>query len=1005
MPIRNRPHEGHRRANTLGDMASPNALERCLFAFCILSFVLPLRAADPPLAPPAAYEGKPIAAVRFEPAAQPVTSNDLARLVGIHPGEPLHLADVRDAIKRLYSSGDYSNIEADTESSPAGLVLVFRTSDQWFVGPVEAHGSIKVPPNAGQIVNASRLELGAPFSDGDLATAVQSIRNLLQRNGLYLATVTPQVERDAAHDQVSITFQIDSHKRARYILPAVKGDTKIPVPTLEKAAGYHGWFRWKPVTEENTQAGLRKIRGKYQKQDRLTASVTLDRPEYLADANRVREHIQADGGPKVKITTSGAKISKGKLQEYVPVFDEETVNRDLLVNGARNLTDYLQDKGYFDVQVDFQSKQVNPDLEQITYQISRGLRHKVVSVAVKGNHYFTTQDIRERMYIQPAGFLIMRHGRYSGGLAERDTAAIEALYRDNGFRDVSVHIGTTDNYKGRKGSVAVTVTVDEGAQYKVSSIAIQGMTHFREQQMIPMLSAIPGQPFSQASVALDRDYLLQQYQAAGYLNAAFASHVTPGPGPDEVALEYVITEGRPEYVRDVLISGLHTTRRSLIKPEILLQPGDPISWTTMGNMQRRLYDLGVFDTVNMAVQNPDGDTQSKYVDYHLVEGRRYEMAIGVGAEVAQIGGSQYSLDNPAGTTGFAPRFSLQLTRLNMFGLGHSVSFKGRYSTLDRLASLTYLIPRFHNSDGRNVSVTGLYDNTRNVLTFTAVRLQGALQVSQKLSKATTLFWRYSWTSDQVNQATLKINPLLIPLYSATQHVGFTGFNLIQDRRDNPVDAHRGIYNSLDAGVADSILGGNRNFTRLLARNSYYRTVLKQYVIASNTEFGWIHPFHTGGIPAADYVPLPERFFGGGETSMRGFSENQAGPRDTLTGFPLGGNALFFHSTEFRFPFLNANMQGVLFHDFGNIFSDLGNFSFGVHQKSLTDFNYMVHAVGFGVRYKTPLGPIALDLAYAINSPTFNGLQGTAQQLLFGGAIPTIQNTGHIQFFFNIGQAF
>jgi outer membrane translocation and assembly module TamA len=90
---------------------------------------------------------------------------------------------------------------------------------------------------------------------------------------------------------------------------------------------------------------------------------------------------------------------------------------------------------------------------------------------------------------------------------------------------------------------------------------------------------------------------------------------------------------------------------------------------------------------------------------------------------------------------------------------------------------------------------------------------------------------------------------------------------------------------------------------------------------------------------------------------------------------------------------------------GNVYSGSGSISFRVHQNSLTDFDYMVHAAGFGIRYRTPVGPLRLDLAYSINPPTFNGLQGTYEQLLFGGATRTVQNVSHFQFFFSIGQAF
>ncbi len=171
--------------------------------------------------------------------------------------------------------------------------------------------------------------------------------------------------------------------------------------------------------------------------------------------------------------------------------------------------------------------------------------------------------------------------------------------------------------------------------------------------------------------------------------------------------------------------------------------------------------------------------------------------------------------------------------------------------------------------------------------------------------------------------------------------------------------------------------------------------------------------------------MPERFFGGGADSLRAFPYNQAGPRDTgaplipggpasgATGFPLGGNALFVNNIELRFPFIGENIQGVIFHDMGNVFSSVGKISFRFHQNNLQDFDYTVHAAGFGIRYRTPVGPIRGDLAYSINPPSFIGFTGTPIQLL--GCNPAAPPTGacrgvqqsisHFQFFFSIGQTF
>ncbi len=995
-------YEGSRLAVTFSAMALQDWVVRGVVGCCMLASLPVSKSED--LAVSKEYEGRPIEGVRFEPPLQPVARADLNRLVLLQPGTPLRQSDVRDAIKRLYNTGEYQDIEVTWEPSPTGVVLVFRTVEQWFVGPLEVRGKVSLPPSEGQLANAARLELGTPFNDEDIDAAAKGMQDLMQRNGLYRGTIQPKVERDNEHQQVSLTFEVNAGKRARLTTPGVTGDTKLPPEAIAKAARYKGRFRWKLATASNQQSGVQKVRARYNKDERLTAEVVLDHVDYNATTNTVKPTIRADGGPKVQVKVSGTKISKGTLRKYVPVFDEETVNRDLLVRGVANLRDYFQNKGYFDVEVDFQDRQVTPDQEEVTYVIGLGERHKVVKVDVTGNHYFKTEQIHERMFLQPAGTVRLRHGRFSQGFAKRDEAAITALYRDSGFRDCKVTAKSVDDYQGKTGVVAVTLQIEEGTQYTVGKIDVQGINRPDRDAILARLASLPGQPFSETNVGLDRDTILAEYQSAGYPDVSFDWRISSVPERYEANLVYVVQEGQPRYVRDVLISGLRATRMRLVQPNVLLKAGEPLSWTQMGAMQRKLYDLGVFDKVDMAIQNQQGDTENKYVIFHLTEGHRYYVGIGFGAEVARIGGAQSSLEQ--GATGFSPRGSLEISRLNMWGLGHSLNFKGRYSTLDRRVSLNYLAPRYRNVEGRNISFTALYDNTRDVRTFTAQRYEGSAQLSQRLSKATTALWRYTWRDVVVDQSTLKIDPLLIPTLAQPARIAMISANLVQDRRDDPVDAHRGVYNSADMGLVNHYFGGNKNFLRFLVRNSLYKRLHGDAVLASNTQFGWLHPYSIApGSNSAQYIPLPERIFGGGSTSHRGFPDNQAGPRDLVSGFPLGGDALLFHSTELRFPFLGENMTGVVFHDLGNVYSDLRSISFRYKQRDKTDFNYMVHAAGFGIRYKTPVGPLRLDLAYSLNPPVFNGLKGTFLQFLLNQATPAIQRVSHFQFFFSIGQAF
>ncbi len=240
-------------------------------------------------------------------------------------------------------------------------------------------------------------------------------------------------------------------------------------------------------------------------------------------------------------------------------------------------------------------------------------------------------------------------------------------------------------------------------------------------------------------------------------------------------------------------------------------------------------------------------------------------------------------------------------------------------------------------------------------------------------------------------------------------VGLVGGTIFRDRRDDPVDSHRGTYNSLDMALATSVLASQTSFIRAVLRNSTYYPLRRDVVLARSVQFGYIG--RLGGLPD---IPLAERFFAGGASSQRAFPDNQAGPRDLVTGFPLGGTALLFHSTEIRFPLIGDNLGGVLFHDMGNVYSSVDNVSFRVHQKNLQDFDYMVHAVGTGIRYRTPVGPLRVDVAYGPNSPRFFGFSGTRDQLINAGNTPLCvdsspqcvnQRISRLQFHFSLGQTF
>ena len=181
----------------------------------------------------------------------------------------------------------------------------------------------------------------------------------------------------------------------------------------------------------------------------------------------------------------------------------------------------------------------------------------------------------------------------------------------------------------------------------------------------------------------------------------------------------------------------------MVSDRISLKPGDPISQSQIGTSQQKLYDLGIFAKVQTAIQNEDSPEDSKYVIFHLDEASKYSFNLGIGAELARIGGGTTTFDDPAGITGFSPRVTVGISRLNFLGLGHTIGAQVRASTLEQRLLVSYVAPQFLGKANTSLSISGLLDNSKDIRTFASRREEGSIQLSQKLSRANTVQVRYT----------------------------------------------------------------------------------------------------------------------------------------------------------------------------------------------------------------------------------------------------------------------
>ena len=1000
----------------------------------------------PPLNALSRYLGQTVHAIKF-PGIAPEDQQRLVASLTQKPGEPLDHDALRQSIQTLYTTGRFADIQIEAEAAGENQVdLSFITSPNFFVGQVLADGAPQRPTD-NQVANASKLQLGELFTQDKLERGLKNIQRVMEENGYYRSRIEEEEQKHPDTQQVDVIFHITPGAHAHVGRVEAAGTSGYSQGQVQDIAKLHPDD---PVSADRVTRALDRVRKRYQKQNRLLAQVSVEHA-YRADANVVDYTFHIEPGPVVEVATEGFKISQGTLKKNVPVYQENAFDDDLLNEGRRNLLSYLQTRGYFDATVGIKKQSdAAKDTMRAVYVINAGARHKLVKIVITGNHFFLEEKLREVMQIQPAGRLLS-HGRYSQALLSSDVDSVADLYRSNGFAQVKVTSNILDDYQGHENDLGVEIKVDEGPQTLVSALHIVGNQTVPEANF-SFLNIQEGQAYSEANISADRDIILGYYYNHGFPDASFEASVKPASEPNRMDVTYTIQEGRQIFVDRVLVSGLNFTKPFVVNRELKVTSGTPVSESDMIETQTKLYDLGIFSQVDTAVQNPEGETPEKNVLVTLQEAKRYTFNYGLGFEF-QTGQPVIGTNLPQGETGVSPRVSFGVTRLNFRGRNHTLTFKANVGRLQQRGLISYDAPRWLNSPNWKLSLTSFYDNTLDVTTFTSERLEGSVQAEQVVSRAfngepvSTMDYRFTYR--RVRASNVVISQDLVPLLSQPVRVGMPGFTYIRDKRDNPIETTKGNYTTIDGGVASGYFGSEADFGRLLAQNSTYqpfgknRSIGKKFVFARSTRIGIENPFGNTSIlrpgqtcpPGTSgpcSIPLPELFLSGGGNSHRGFGLNQAGPRDPQTGFPLGGSALFINNLELRFPpvslpFVDDNISFAIFHDMGNVFTSgsdmlhsLGHWRQRDPELCLEpgtakqcNYNYISHAIGVGVRYKTPIGPVRFDFGYNLNPTSFPSCQ--AQPRSFTEGTSTFcPNTSpyfvpergrHLNVFFSIGQTF
>jgi outer membrane protein assembly factor BamA len=946
----------------------------------------------------ASYEGQQVTAIDI--AGRPeATAAQFASLLVQHAGEPFSKQKVEATVNALRATGKFTGVQLQFLPEANGVRILLIAEPAIYFGIFQFPGAERF--GYSRLIQAANYNAQAPFSAADIEQDRQGLLTFFRQEGYFESQVDPETRIDTPHGVANIVFHVSLKRKAKFgnivftDVDAAQAATlrddlqKLGARLLSAAIRPGKPYRLTTVT--HAQAYLQSHLAK---QNRLAAQVKLAEAEYHADTNRADIYFDVHTGPSIQVEIAGAHLFPWTRKSLLPVYQGIPADDESVQEGRDALLSYFQARGYFDVTVDAQFNRQTAGAA-IVYRIARQKKHKVTGVKLTGNSQVHSEELTAHLAVEKSHFL--SSGKFSENMVRDSVKNLKAVYQSEGFSEVQV----TSSIQRPDGNVAISFAVNEGPRDIVNTLRIEGANTFPESRFAPQgLKLGEGKPYSQELVQSDRTTIVSNYLKAGYLISSFhqTATVASKSDPHRINVVYQISEGPQVIAAAVNTLGREHAQQRLIDEDIsFIVPGQPLTETELLTGESKLYDhAGVFDWAEVDPRRQITTQTHEDVLVKVHEAQQNQITYGFGFELINRGGSV-----PGGTatlpglpplglptnfttnqqTFYGPRGTFQYTRNDVRGQGESLSFTAFAGRLDQRLAAYYIDPNFAWSKWKATASVSGEVNEENPL-YSSRQGLAAVQMQRRVfgGKATTVFFRYGLSQTSLSRIAI---PELVP--SQDQHIRLSTLaaNLTHDTRDNALDEHKGMLDSVEVDFNTTKVGSSVDFAKLTAQAAYFKTIPHNIVLANSLRIGLAQPF------SSSFVPLSEEFFTGGGNTLRGFPLDGAGPQRQVevcpngtTGcnqfiqVPSGGNELLLLNSELRMPLpIKKGLGMVVFYDGGNVFPSIG----------LHDFaSLYTNNAGLGLRYATPVGPVRVDFGHNLNP------------------IPGIKST---QYFISIGQAF
>jgi outer membrane protein insertion porin family len=854
-------------------------------------------------------------------------------------GRPFSRHAIRESLDRLWALGLLSRAEVDAISERGGVRLRYRFERSPYLARLAWEGDLGVPRV--DLAAAAGLLLGGPADATRLARAEVDVRALYAREGYFGAVVTVTAPEDTATAGRDVVFHIQAGDPADIGHIRVIGAPGAGALGLLRAFGLRQGERYR---QGRVDDGIRAVETRLRELGYYEARVTRPTPAWDRNTNRVALDIDVEEGRRTRLAVTGSTaLDEAALRARLTFGDAGVVDEVEVRASARRMETAFHEIGYPFAVVTGTLARDGED-RVANFAVTEGPRVTVEAVDFTGDTSIPANRLRDQMQTRPPDLL--HRGLFSMETLDSDLLVLLRYYRAQGFPEAAVGPAAVA-YNAERTRARISIPIAEGPRRRVGAIAVTGERAIGAPEILAAVPLRRGDPYDRVRVDDGRRLIERLYARHGYQAAAVSPSTAIRDG--EVDVTYAVVEGEPTRIGRILVGGLTATRDDVVLRELPFSPGQLLDPDDLAEARRRLAATRLFERADIG---PLRAAAGPYQDLEIFvrEARPWRLDFGLGYQTED---------------GF--RGYIEIANDNLFGTGRSLSLRERASQRGDLTELTYREPWLLGTPWQGQLIA--FRQQQEEVGYSFESFGGAASLEQYFINWPGNFLRGAATYSLREVRRFDIQPGLVQegITGGTERLASVLGALSWDRREPQADPKHGSFHLATVETADSLLGSQSNYVKTQFQTSWFVPWPPPTLLAMSLRLGLAWPFGD-----SDSLPIQTRFFAGGTTTVRGYTLNAIGPRDTQNN-PLGGNGQVIANIEWRFPIWRW-FGGAVFLDTGVIASEVRDILSAP----------VFPGAGAGLRIATPIGPIRLDIGYALRR---------------------IPGENPLQFYLTVGQAF